>query len=178
MLHSLTLQKRLIVTAQTHVEVVSPLTIIFDLSGVLFKKNLSTPHMLRGSHAYPLTPVNPAASFSLLSDCARKGHKLFSVTNLSSAMIDFLKETPQASRLFSYFDNIICADSVGIAKPDPGIMRYLLTKHALEPRSCIFIDDQPINLQAAAQVGISKTILCTDFNFEGIRDQLEKFGAL
>ena len=178
MIHSVTLHKRLVPTALTHIQTISPLTIIFDLSGVLFKKHISTPHMLNGLHAHSLTPVNPLASFSLLSDCARKGHKLFSVTNLSSSMIDFLKETPQAKKLFSYFDDIICADAIGIAKPDPRIMRHLLIKHALEARSCIFIDDQPINLQAATQVGISKTILCTDFNFVGIREQLEKYGAL
>ena len=178
MIQSHSYYKRLILIPQKHLQPVTPLTIIFDLSGVLFKNHISTPPALGGLHAYSLTPVNPGASLTLLADCTQKGHTLLSVTNLSSSMVDFLKETPQGARLFSYFDDVICADTVGIAKPDPRIMHYLLAKHALEPRSCIFIDDQPANLHAATKVGISKTILCKDFNFLSIRQQLEVFGAL
>ncbi len=154
------------------------MNIIFDLNGVLFGTQTTESCSSQNRFACALRPVKPAISMRLLSDCARNGHRLFVISNLTSESFEFLKADPQNAHLFSYFEDIILSDMVGIKKPNPGIFHYLLEKHQLEPQDSVFIDDQIINLEAAEQAGITKGILCDNFNFASIRNQLETHGAL
>lgn len=155
-----------------------PMNIIFDLNGVLFGSQISTPCSIQSKFACALKPINPAVSMRLLFDCIKNGHRLFIISNLSKESFDFLSADPQSARLFNYFEDIILSDKIGIKKPDLRIFDYLLHKYRLDPRSSVFIDDQQINLKAAEQVGITKGILCSDFNFESVRQQLELHGVL
>ena len=41
-----------------------------------------------------------------------------------------------------------------ISKPDPAIYRLLCSRYGLEPRECVFIDDRPVNVEAARAVGM------------------------
>lgn len=154
------------------------MNIIFDLSGVLFGTQTTEPCSLQSRLACSLRPVNPAISTRLLHDCARNGHRLFVISNLTHETFEFLKADPQGARLFSYFEDIILSEAVGIKKPNPDIFYHLLKKHQLEAQDSVFIDDQIINLEAAQQAGITKGILCNNFNFASIRHQLETHGAL
>lgn len=155
-----------------------PMNIIFDLSGVLFRTHTSERCSIQNKFACALKPVNPAVTTRLLFDCIKNGHRLFILSNLSRESFDFLSADPQSARLFDYFEDIILSSKIGIKKPDPRIFDYLLTKHRLDARSSVFIDDQQINLKAAEQAGITKGILCSDFNFGLVREQLEFHGAL
>ena len=154
------------------------MNIIFDLSGVLFESDTSKTCSIQNQLACALKPINPTVSMRLLFDCIKKGHRLFVVSNLSAESFDFLSAEPQSARLFNYFEDIILSSNVGIQKPNPRIFSYLLSKHKLDPRKSVFIDDKLINLKAAEQTGITKGILCSDFNFGSIRQQLEVHGAL
>lgn len=155
-----------------------PMNIIFDLSGVLFGSLVSKPCSVQNKFACALKPVNPVVSMRLLFDCIKNGHRLFIISNLSAERFDFLSADPQSARLFNYFDDIILSSKIGISKPDPRIFNYLLNKHRLNPQSSVFIDDQMDNLNAAKQAGITKGILCSDFNFGSVRQQLKIHGAL
>lgn len=155
-----------------------PMNIIFDLSGVLFGSLVSKPCSIQNKFACVLKPINPAVSMRLLFDCIKNGHRLFIISNLSIESFEFLSADPQSARLFNYFEDIILSSKIGIRKPDPRIFDYLLNKHRLNPGNSIFIDDQQINLKAAQQAGITKGILCSDFNFGSVRQQLEIHGAL
>ncbi len=155
-----------------------PMNIIFDLSGVLFETHTSKPCSVQNRFACALKPINPTVSTRLLFDCIKNGHRLFIISNLSEESFDFLSADPQSARLFNYFEDIILSSKIGISKPDPRIFNYLLTKHRLDARNTVFIDDQKINLKAAEYAGITKGILCSDFNFGSVRQQLELHGAL
>lgn len=154
------------------------MNIIFDLSGVLFEAHTSNPCSVQNRFACALQPINPGVSMRILHDCLKNGHRLFVISNLNVESFDFLSADPQAARLFNYFEDIILSGHIGIQKPDPRIFDYLLNKHALDPQHSVFIDDQLINLEAAEQAGITKGILCNDFNFGSLRQQLELHGAL
>jgi len=58
---------------------------------------------------------------------------------------------------FDQFDDIFVSGYLGIKKPDPAIFPLILGQASAE--SCIFIDDMPKNLNAAANLGIG-TIRC------------------
>jgi FMN phosphatase YigB (HAD superfamily) len=154
------------------------MNIIFDLSGVLFGTQTSKPCSIQNRFACALRPINPVNSLKLLHDCIQSGHRLFIVSNLTAEDFDFLKADPQALRVFNYFEDIVLAGKVGIQKPDPRIFNYLLEKHGLDPHSSVFIDDEAVNLYGAEQAGITKGILCSDHNFNSIRQELELHGAL
>lgn len=160
----------------TQLQKITYLNIIFDLSGVLFNPELEEYN--KNSVTVSLKPNNARQSIQLLNDCKKQGHKLFVVSNLTTASYEFLQADPTSSLLFSYFDDIILSDKVGIKKPDPRIFLYLLEKHKLDPRTCIFIDDQYKNLEAAQQMGINKTILCKNGDICQIRCDLQIQGAL
>jgi len=56
--------------------------------------------------------------------------------------------------LLSLFDTIVDATHTGVLKPDP--RAYLTCADALgiEPRACVFVDDQPRNVAGALSVGM------------------------
>jgi len=52
------------------------------------------------------------------------------------------------------FEGIVVSGVEGIAKPDPAIFRLLLERHQLEAASTLFVDDTPINVEAARAIGM------------------------
>ena len=62
---------------------------------------------------------------------------------------------------------------VGIRKPDERIYRLALDLMHRAPEECCFIDDRPVNVEAAAKVGL-RTILLT--NSEQLKSELRKLG--
>ncbi|MBI2353144.1 HAD-IA family hydrolase [Candidatus Dependentiae bacterium] len=55
---------------------------------------------------------------------------------------------------FKIFDEITISGKEGLAKPDPSIYIQFLSKHNLDPKECLFIDDEPNNIKAAGNLGI------------------------
>ena len=147
------------------------MNILFDLNGVFFdttqQKTTST-----------VRPLHPATMYQLLEDCKAQGHRLFVISNWSSEIIELISYDSYNKRLFSYFDDLILADKVGLKKPDPRIFDHIITKHNLDPQLCVFIDDQIKNLEGAQKAGIQKNILCDNFNFDAVRQALVNYGAL
>lgn len=166
----------LIVRTERHS--ITGMNIIFDLSGVLFDSQNDTKQQSFQGATHALRPVDYINTVRLLHDCIKLGHRLFVVSNLSKEGYDFLLADPQYARLFDLFDDVILSEMVGIKKPDPRIFDHLISKHRLDPRKCIFIDDHQINLHAAQQAGIAKAILCKNLNMNQVRQELQLHGAL
>ena len=53
------------------------------------------------------------------------------------------------------FDEMIISAEVGLMKPDPRIYRLALDKLGTHPEESVFLDDVPINVEAARAVGMS-----------------------
>jgi len=71
------------------------------------------------------------------------------------------------------FDVFVSSCFVGIRKPDERIYRLALDLMHRAPEECCFIDDRPVNVEAAAKVGL-RTILLT--NSEQLKSELRKLG--
>lgn len=108
---------------------------------------------------------------SLLSILKNK-YRLAALSTISKEWLDFKKDR---FNLDKYFKVIVGSGYVGIAKPDLGIYKYLMSKLEVSPSSCVFIDDMDINLPPAQKLGI-KTILFE--SQDKLEKELQKLGLL
>jgi len=53
------------------------------------------------------------------------------------------------------FDDILVSGQEALAKPDPAIFERALARFELEPREVVFIDDLPVNVEAAEALGMT-----------------------
>lgn len=52
-------------------------------------------------------------------------------------------------------DAVVISGEVGLRKPDPKIYQLILDQLGLPARSCVFVDDAPVNTEAAAALGMT-----------------------
>ncbi len=153
-------------------------TIIFDLSGVLLIKKSATDMIQDPQSTSPMLVVNFLETLALLKACKAAGHKLFVLSNLSVAKYELIKQDPQIASLFSFFDDIVISEMTPYEKPDAQIFTYFCEQYNLQPSECIFIDDKQDNLNGAQDANINKTILCSNFDLQHVRNELVSFGIL
>lgn len=86
------------------------------------------------------------------------GIPLFALTNWSEELFPMARERFD---FLSLFEDIVVSGQEGVAKPDLAIFSILEKRigHSLD--DCIFIDDSPRNVEAAAEAGLD-AILFTD----------------
>lgn len=94
----------------------------------------------------------------ILRELHRAGIRLYAVTNWSKELF------PMARKRFDFldlFEDIIVSGDEGIAKPDSEIFDILEQRIGHTLRGCVFVDDSPRNVEAAAKAGLD-AILFTD----------------
>ena len=106
----------------------------------------------------------------LIQSVKEKGYKVFLLSNYPAKLSDmhwarftFLPE----------MDGYIISAKVHLAKPDPAIYRMLMDRYRLKPEESIFIDDNPVNVEAAEKLGI-RAIHFTDY--ESLLRELKDIG--
>lgn len=107
-----------------------------------------------------------AGSVALLEMLYEHGLSLHAITNWSAETF------PIARRRFTFlarFETILVSGEEGLAKPDPAIFDLLVNRTGTEPGRSTFIDDNPLNISAAAARGFH-TIHFT--GPEALREQL------
>jgi putative hydrolase of the HAD superfamily len=61
----------------------------------------------------------------------------------------------------SRFDVLVWSYQLHVAKPDPAIYRYVLEKLGTQPEETLFLDDRPVNVEAANALGIQGLVFST-----------------
>lgn len=87
----------------------------------------------------------------LLRDLKAAGYRVLALTNWSAETF------PLAQRLFPIlgeFEGIVVSGLEGMIKPDPAIYRLLCERYQVSPARAVFIDDNPRNVAAAADLGM------------------------
>ncbi len=56
--------------------------------------------------------------------------------------------------LLALFDAVVISGEVGLRKPDPVIYRLVLDKLSVPPSRSVFVDDAPVNVAAAEELGM------------------------
>ena len=117
-------------------------------------------------------PIDPM--INLVKKLNQKNkHNLFIISNYTKKASELLLK--KYEDFFSLFDDIIISANVGLIKPDIKIYEHLLNKHSLNPRECIFIDDQKDNIISAQNIGITSLLYK---NFEEIISNLKKLKTI
>jgi len=110
---------------------------------------------------------------SLLTNCQNNNCELFVLSNWDMSSCGLLPTS--FPNLFSLFkpDNIIISGIVGAMKPYQNIFEYIFYKYKLDPNTCVLIDDQIENVEAARAFGW-KAILHNKKDFNQTKIELEK----
>jgi 2-haloacid dehalogenase len=116
----------------------------------------SHPHWHRHALAYRenfdrslIGPVED--NVAVLEDLARGGVPLFALTNWSAELF------PHALERFGFlglFSDIVVSGVEGVAKPAPAIFDVLARRVGRPLAECVFVDDSPANVAAAAAAGL------------------------
>ena len=56
---------------------------------------------------------------------------------------------------------LVWSYQLGIAKPDPAIYRHVLKELGTQPEETLFIDDKPVNVEAALALGMKGILFST-----------------
>jgi len=138
-------------------------------------KNMFNPEVLSNS----IVPIRPAISLlktcnSKRNTCGKPEHESYVLSNLGADMLDHFIQTPAAQQVFSNIkpENIVISGDIGMIKPNENIFLYFLQKFNLNPKDCVFIDDQSSNIIAAKKLGIH-SILVENSNFKQVRRELQ-----
>lgn len=100
-----------------------------------------------------------------------KKHKLYYLSNWSKWSIDELIKNKTFDFL-KYFEGGIFSGNVGCMKPDHKIYKKLFAQYKLDPKKCIFFDDNKDNVKAAEECGMSAILFNKDYTPQWIMDNL------
>ena len=110
--------------------------------------------------------ILPIPGMEELLHCLKgQGHHLFLLSNTSKAFHRFRAGIPG----IELFDDTLVSADVGLVKPDPVIFRLACEQFGIKPHESAFIDDAPINAEAAQYAGMRAYV------FHGDVDELGKW---
>jgi len=103
-------------------------------------------------------------------------HNLFILSNWEKDSFDLTKD--RFPELFNHFEkeNMIISGEIQLIKPDPKIYHYALDELGLDKKTCIFFDDQQVNVDAAKACGIH-AVLCKKASYTDMKAALDAFIA-
>ena len=84
-----------------------------------------------------------------------RGYHVYGLSNWSAETFPLIRNRYDFFRLF---DGYLISGEVGLVKPDPAIFEIVLEQTGRASEECVFIDDSPINIQAAADLGFTSLL--------------------
>jgi 2-haloacid dehalogenase len=90
-------------------------------------------------------------SVVILEELKDAGYELHALTNWSAETFPFARDR---FAFLDWFESILVSADVGLIKPDPRIFELLLARIGRPPAACVYIDDNPKNVAAAAALGL------------------------
>lgn len=77
-------------------------------------------------------------------------YPLYILSNAPFRFYDFRDMIPG----YGLMTGVMLSCEEGLLKPDPALFRLLLDRYGFTPRECFFIDDSPLNIEAAQWCGM------------------------
>jgi len=94
---------------------------------------------------------NPIWSvIDILDTLREENYELFGLTNWSAEKFNLVRNKYP---FFHWFEDIVVSGEVRYLKPDTRIFQVLLDRIGRPAQECLFIDDSPVNVKAAQQIG-------------------------
>lgn len=119
------------------------------------RTGLSAAENLAILQAVPASLLPDPAMVRLIEELHGAGHRLYALSNMGHASIDWLE---QHQTFWRFFSGKVVSARVRMMKPEPDIYRYLLVSFDLKAEECLFIDDSPANVRAAEALGLQGLI--------------------
>ena len=93
-----------------------------------------------------------ADAFAVAAEVKKKGYGIYVLSNMQAAAADYFS----SEGLFDAFDGVVISAYEHLKKPDPRIFRVLLDRYRLDPRECLFVDDDDTgkSFETARSLGI------------------------
>ncbi|MDU0348647.1 HAD family phosphatase [Actinomyces sp. MRS3W] len=88
---------------------------------------------------------------AIIEDLLEADVPLYALTNFNDVLFD---ATRHLSPLLERFRGIVVSGREHLVKPDPAVYRLLLDRYRLHAGRTLFIDDSPVNVEAARAVGM------------------------
>ncbi|AHB42263.1 HAD-superfamily hydrolase, subfamily IA, variant 3 [Candidatus Saccharibacteria bacterium RAAC3_TM7_1] len=89
-----------------------------------------------------------------LIDFVRTMKGRYKVGMLSNVGDDFVESLFSEAEREALFDDIVLSSNVGLLKPSAEIYELAAQRLGVLPEECVFIDDRPVNVEAARYVGM------------------------
>ena len=105
-------------------------------------------------------------------DLLRREIPVYALTNWSS---ETWRYAQQRLEFLEQFEGIVVSGFEGMAKPDPRIYQLLIERFSLFPGDSVFIDDMPMNVKAAKDLGFDAIHF---LNPKDLREQLQSRSLL
>ena len=93
-----------------------------------------------------------------LTELKDKGYHVYYLSNFSYKA---RRECRDALDFIPYMDGGILSCEEKLVKPQPEIYRRLTEKCGLQAQACVFLDDMPVNVQAARDEGMQGIVFTT-----------------
>ena len=97
-------------------------------------------------------PENAAAFYEL----KEAGAKTYILSNFQKTCFKVIRDH---NAFIDDFDGRVISFECGMIKPDPKIYELIISKYQLDPAHTVFIDDTPVNIEAARAAGLKGIIL-------------------
>jgi putative hydrolase of the HAD superfamily len=117
-------------------------------------------HPVRGAEVLPLLSgdVRPRMVAALRACKAR--FKVGCITNNvttghGAGMAGSAAKAAAVAEILGLFDAVLESSKVGVRKPDPRIYQMMCERLAVDPGSCVYLDDLGINCKPAAALGMT-----------------------
>ena len=100
--------------------------------------------------------MRPMPAVELIPQLHAQGKKVFALSNYG--LEPFARTEKRFSAIFSQMDGMVISSREKISKPEPAIYQLLCSRYSLKPEECVFIDDRPVNAEAARRVGMQAIV--------------------
>jgi len=96
--------------------------------------------------------MTPLPTVEMIPRLHAMGKRVYVLSNYG--VEPFARTEKRFSGIFSQMDGMVVSGREKICKPDERIYRLLLSRYNLVPQECVFIDDRPVNIEAARKIGM------------------------
>ena len=99
---------------------------------------------------------------SLVRELKVRGYGLYGLSNWSYETFPLIRDDKARYPVFDLLDGYVISGQEKVKKPSPEIYGILLDRYALKPEECIFVDDNPANVDAGEAIGIRGLVFSSD----------------
>lgn len=119
-----------------------------------------------------MVPYAFTDAVAVLEALKAAGVPVYGITNFAAEKFAL---TRRRFPFFDLFDGIVVSAEVRLVKPDPAIFLLFLERHGWAAGECAFIDDSPVNVATARELGFHGVDYC---GAADLRGRLAAWGLL